>query len=39
MDATPYEAPALFVIGGFADKTRWVHIGWLPDLVTAGYAG
>lgn len=29
-----YEAPALFEIGGFSEKTRWVSKGWLPDLIT-----
>ncbi|MFF4484587.1 lasso RiPP family leader peptide-containing protein [Streptomyces sp. NPDC001520] len=33
MDTTRYEAPALFEIGGFSDKTRWAGGGWLPDLV------
>ncbi|MGV9315020.1 lasso RiPP family leader peptide-containing protein [Streptomyces sp. NPDC003691] len=31
---TPYETPALFEIGGFSEKTRWVSVGWIPDLWT-----
>ncbi|MFE4047962.1 hypothetical protein [Streptomyces sp. YIM B13518] len=33
-----YEAPALFEIGGFLQKTRWAGVGWLPDLIRASYA-
>ncbi|MEU1789982.1 lasso RiPP family leader peptide-containing protein [Streptomyces sparsogenes] len=27
-----YEAPALFEIGGFSEKTRWVNLGWIYDF-------
>ncbi|MFI8991529.1 lasso RiPP family leader peptide-containing protein [Streptomyces antimycoticus] len=33
MDTTRYEAPALFEIGGFSDKTRRADGGWHPDLI------
>lgn len=29
-----YETPMLFEIGGFSEKTRWVSVGWIPDLKT-----
>ncbi|GAB2790505.1 hypothetical protein GCM10027091_23320 [Streptomyces daliensis] len=31
---TRYEAPALVEIGGFSEKTRWVRVGWVPDLLS-----
>ncbi len=35
MDMTArYEVPALFEIGGFSEKTRWVSVGWLWDFRT-----
>ncbi|MER7488428.1 hypothetical protein ABTY20_21500 [Streptomyces sp. NPDC126497] len=33
-----YEAPALFEIGGFLQRTRWAGVGRLPDLIHASYA-
>ncbi|MER8161232.1 lasso RiPP family leader peptide-containing protein [Streptomyces sp. NPDC094472] len=33
METMRYEVPALFEIGGFSEKTRWVCVGWVPDLL------